>query len=155
MRKFMLLLAVLGLAGSLWAANPDVGTWKLNLAQSKFSGPAPKEETLVVRVVSGQHEITFTGTEPAGKSFSVTYTYPEEGGTVKSASPAPAGGADTTAFITVVNPSNFYSTTLKDGKQMSLQHIVISEDGKTKHRTITGKNSQGKPLNEVQVWEKQ
>jgi hypothetical protein len=29
MRKAMLLLVVLGLAGSLWAADPLIGTWKL------------------------------------------------------------------------------------------------------------------------------
>jgi hypothetical protein len=36
MRKAMLLLAVFGLAGSLWAADPIIGTWKLNIAKSKF-----------------------------------------------------------------------------------------------------------------------
>jgi hypothetical protein len=32
MRKAMLLLAVLGFVGLLWAADPFVGTWKLNIA---------------------------------------------------------------------------------------------------------------------------
>jgi len=46
MRKLILLLAVFELAGSLYGAdNPFIGTWKLNLAKSNFSGSAPKERT--------------------------------------------------------------------------------------------------------------
>ena len=46
MHRTMLFLAVLGLAGSLYGAdNPFIGTWKLNLAKSNFSGSAPKERT--------------------------------------------------------------------------------------------------------------
>ena len=59
MRKAMLLLAILGLTGSLWAADPIIGTWKLNISKSKFSPivlamknqPSPKEETEVYREV--------------------------------------------------------------------------------------------------------
>ena len=39
MRKAPLLFAVLGLAGSPWAADPFVGTWMLNVAKSKASNP--------------------------------------------------------------------------------------------------------------------
>jgi len=57
MKKVMLLVAVFGLVGSLWAADPLIGTWKLNVAKSKFSADflafekavAPKESTLVIR----------------------------------------------------------------------------------------------------------
>ena len=34
MRKAMILLAVFGLVGLLWGADPLVGTWKLNIAKS-------------------------------------------------------------------------------------------------------------------------
>jgi len=33
------LLAVFGLAGALWAADPFVGTWKVDVAKSKTSYP--------------------------------------------------------------------------------------------------------------------
>ena len=57
MRKLMLLLAVLGLVGTLLAADPLLGTWKLNAAKSKFSpillalekDVAPKETTMVIQ----------------------------------------------------------------------------------------------------------
>jgi hypothetical protein len=75
MRKVMLFLAVLGLIGSLWASGPpaqseksksiaDVGTWKLNIAKSKFAPSAEaatKEITVVVREVNNDFELTETG----------------------------------------------------------------------------------------------
>ena len=49
----MFLLAFLGLAGSLWAADPIIGTWNLNLAKSSPStdDQDPKERTEVCREV--------------------------------------------------------------------------------------------------------
>jgi hypothetical protein len=42
--KRMLPLAMLMAAGALLASDPNVGTWKLNVAKSKFSpGPGPQE----------------------------------------------------------------------------------------------------------------
>jgi hypothetical protein len=152
MRKFTLLLVVLGLAGSLWAANPDVGTWKLNVAQSKYppSASAPKEETLVVMVVGDQIEATFTGTAADGKPISQKTIFPHGGGAVK---PVPAS-YDAEIMI-VVCPYEFYGVALKDGKQQGFEHVVISKDGKTKHDTLKGRDSQGKPVQELRVWDKQ
>jgi hypothetical protein len=50
MRKVMLLLVVLGLARASWAADPHVGTWKLNLARSQFNptSSAPKSQPLKI-----------------------------------------------------------------------------------------------------------
>ncbi len=36
MRKALLFFAVLGLAGSLWGADPLIGTWKLNVSKSNY-----------------------------------------------------------------------------------------------------------------------
>lgn len=85
MRKATLLLAILGLAGSLWAADPHVGTWKLNIAQSRFSSnyPAPKEATFVFRTVGDQIEWVLTGRGASGPPISSKGAYPRGGGVVK------------------------------------------------------------------------
>jgi hypothetical protein len=36
MRKAMMLLAVLALISSLWAADPMIGRWKLNISKSRL-----------------------------------------------------------------------------------------------------------------------
>jgi hypothetical protein len=157
MRKAMLLLAVLGLAGSLLAAHdPHLGTWKLNIAQSNFSAgrPAPKEETLVFRAAGDQIELVFTGTDANGSPISAKATYPREGGVVKWVV-APPGPADTTVIVTVITPYELYETFLKDGKQQQVNHIVISKDGRTTHETLKGKDSQGRPFEVLLVFDKQ
>ena len=50
----MQLLAVLGLAHMLWAADPSIGTRKLNAARCKFAPSIEalaKEETVIIREV--------------------------------------------------------------------------------------------------------
>ncbi|MGA9882086.1 MAG: hypothetical protein WBQ34_00030 [Candidatus Acidiferrales bacterium] len=156
MRKAMLLLAILGLAGSLWAATPQLGTWKLNIAQSKFSPsyPAPKELTFVFQAVGDQIEWVLTGTNASGSPISTKATYPQEGGVVKWVVP-PLGPADSTTIATVITPYELYGTILKDGKQQQVDHIVISKDGRTTHETVKGKNSQGRPFEVLLVFDKQ
>jgi hypothetical protein len=58
-------------APDLWA-----GTWKLNLAQSTFHAPAPKQETIVI-APAGPDGLAFkysvTGTSAKGTPINVTY----------------------------------------------------------------------------------
>jgi hypothetical protein len=41
------------------------------------------------------------------------------------------------------------------GQTIQTQHIVISKDGKTQTRTVTGKNAQGQTFNNAVIYEKQ
>jgi hypothetical protein len=66
MRKLLVLLAALGLADAVYAADSFTGTWKLDTAKSKIeSFPAPKEETLTERKQAGitDHETPVTSRE--------------------------------------------------------------------------------------------
>jgi hypothetical protein len=114
MRKTMLLLAVFGLAGLRWGADPSVGKWKLNVAKSKIppSPTAPKELTIVVRDLGDQYEATITGAQTDGSPISVKWTRPKQGGVIKE-QPAPPEG--TVHVATVINLSNFYETELQNG----------------------------------------
>jgi len=155
MRKAMLLLAVFALVGSLWAADPSVGTWKLNVAKSKSAQStqaAVKEETMVVREVGDEFEITQTGTRTDGSAISVKLTHPQKGGVTKSQSAPPEGQM---SVVTVMGPGNRYLTTLQNGKQLSVLHIEASKDGKTLIHTTKGTNAQGKPTDQLLVWDKQ
>jgi hypothetical protein len=153
----MLLVVVLGLAGSLWATDPHLGTWKFNAAQSKYppGQPVPKEATFVIRAAGDQIEVTATWTEANGTTGSLKSTYPQEGGLHKWVGPVPAAVAGEILVTTVVTPYELYETVLKDGKQQQVNHVVISKDGKTTHETVKGKNAQGKPFEELRVFEKQ
>jgi hypothetical protein len=157
MRKAMLILAVLGLVGSLWAADPSLGTWKLNVAKSKFppnpTGQAAlKEETRVVRQVGDQIETTTTGSRTDGSPISSKSTRPQQGGVIKSQT---ATTEDRMAVFTVVEPNNCFITLLQKGGQVVVVHSVISKDGKTMIDTGKGVDDKGKPVEYLGVWEKQ
>ena len=61
----------LGLAGSLWAADPFIGTWKLNVAKSKAPDPSllPKSEVFKNVAQGNLIKTMFDGVESQGKSF--------------------------------------------------------------------------------------
>jgi hypothetical protein len=159
MRKAMLLLAVVGLTGSLWAADPLIGTWKLNVAKSKFSPvllalskeAAPKESTMVIRDLDvDQIEISETGTRTDGSAISMKGTQPKQGGTVQS------GLGEGISFIhTVINENDRIGTILQNGKQIQVIRWVVSKDGKTLTSTRRSLDAQGKPAEHLAVYEKQ
>lgn len=68
-RKPMYLFAMLAFASTLFAADPFVGTWKLNPAKSKYSAgaPHPKDATIVIE-------------EQGDNYLFVKYTVPANGG---------------------------------------------------------------------------
>ena len=85
MRKALLFLAVLGLASSLWAADPIIGSWKVNIAKSKFPSPqsAPEEQTEVYRETGdGQIELTYRSSNKDGSSDLEVIVFPANGSKV-------------------------------------------------------------------------
>ena len=159
MRKAMLLLAFFGLAGSLWAAHPFVGTWKLNVAKSK---PAPGQQasvgdlSVVCKEIGADLETVFKGTGADGKPFEYRFTVPQQGGVLGSAqAPAQSPAEASFVVITVIDPSDMYGTSIQKGKQVEVTHTFVSKDGKTMTRTSKGTDAQGKPTESLQVFEKQ
>jgi calcineurin-like phosphoesterase family protein len=108
---------------------------------------------MVVTVVGDQQELTLIGTGANGETLSYKYARPLGGGVLKAAGPVAPGFADRTNVVTVIDSSDFYVTVMVDGKQVALQHYVISKDGKMR-LTIKGKNPQGTPVDELLVYDK-
>jgi hypothetical protein len=157
MRKVMLLLAVVGLAGSLWGADPIIGSWKLNVAKSKIppTETAPKELTDVYRELgTDQIELIRTGSQTDGSPVSSKWTWPREGGIAERKSPAPL--PEGTSYIEIlIDSGHWYVTILQNGKQSIVMHKVITKDGKTMRVTIKSMNAQGEAVEQLQAFEKQ
>jgi hypothetical protein len=153
-------LSLFLLAGSLFAADPFVGTWKLNVAKSKHGGgplPAAKEETMVSAVADGQVTVTVTGTAVDGSPISIKETFPRTGGPVQflEGGPPPGSGITSTLAKTKADSNTVDATDSKDGKAYETSHIVVSADGKSMHATGKGTDPQGKKYENVEVWDKQ
>jgi len=135
MRKAMLLLAVLGLAGSLWAANPFVGTWKMNPAKSKTSYPL---EGSFTTKVDGQ-----------GNGIKVVEDLvPANGNTVQRRWTAKFDGKDypiegdpmmDSISLRKATSKMINYVVEKSGKQVASGKWVVSKDGKTSMDTGSAK----------------
>ena len=69
-----LFLALLGLAATLCAADPFVGTWKMNMAKTKYtSGVPPKEQTVTISEMGGNVIGKVTGTAADGRRILLSY----------------------------------------------------------------------------------
>ena len=155
MRKALLLLAVLGLMSSLWAADPIIGTWKLNIAKSKLPPDMSniKELSFVIREIGDDYELVTTGVQKDGLKFSEKMTSPKLGGFRKYE------GGDQTEGISVlevpIDDETAYSIRLKNDKVISVTQWILSEDGRTWRAIGKAQTSEGKPYEGLQWWEKQ
>jgi hypothetical protein len=154
MRKLLVLLPALGLAGALYAAGSFTGTWKLDTAKSKFeSGPAPKEETMTVMEGKDTTDVTVTGTDGSGKPLAAHLTHPPSGGPLTFLEGGPTNG--TTETVKKVNANTLHLTSMQGGKEVSTERITVSADGATMRSVVKGMLPDGKPFTDVEVFEKQ
>jgi hypothetical protein len=143
----LLVSASFALAGDNW-----VGTWKLNVAKSKYSpGPAPKSGTLKFDPSPDGIKLTQELVDADGKAMPGGYTAKFDGKDVPY-----AGNPDAdTASPKRLNDNGYQNTWKKAGKVTITAKVVVSADGKTLTVTQTGTNGKGQAVNNVAVYDKQ
>src|SRR5207244_968847 len=132
------------------AADPFMGTWKMNPAKSKYSpGPAPKSATVNYTQdgdwIVGKNDTV--GADDNATTFTNRYKrdgkeYPYQG----------ANGSGTIA-VKASNP-NTAEATIKTRTSTMTVRTAISKDGKSFTRTTKGTDAQGRQVNNVAVYEK-
>jgi hypothetical protein len=142
-----LISASLALAGDNW-----VGTWKLNVAKSKYSpGPAPKSATLKFDPSPDGIKLTQDLVDADGKSTPGGYTAKFDGKEVPY-----AGNPDSyTATPKRIDDNTYENTWKKAGKVTIKAKVVVSADGKSLTVTQTGTNGKGQAVHNVAVYDKQ
>jgi hypothetical protein len=138
---------------ALAQGNSSLGTWKLNVAKSKWEpGPPPKGEMRVYEVWEKDGvKATQTRVLADGKTLTLNWAAHYDGKDYKySGSP----DYDTIA-ITRVDANTTDATQKLGGKVMVTVHTVISSDGKTRTVTSKGTNAKGQAVSSVQVYDKQ
>ena len=143
------------LAGTALAQTPDpqVGTWKLNLAKSKYNpGPAPKSATTKIEAAGAGTKIVVDQSPADGpiRHWELTANYDGKDAPVTGDNP----DADMIAR-TRVDASTVKSISKKGGKTTITQTSAVSSDGKTRTVTTTGTNGAGQTVNNVAVYDKQ
>jgi hypothetical protein len=146
------IMMLVGLAMVVRAADdPISGTWKLNLAKSKFDpGPAPQSTTAVIKVENDVETFSSDGMDAAGHATHTEFTAKFGGPDV------PVTGipyADTIA-LKRIGPKQIIGTYKKGGKVTVTVHVVVSADGKSRRLTYDGKNMDGKAVHDDVVYDK-
>jgi len=133
---FAALVIVLA-AGSVLLAqsNPFVGTWKLNLASSKFNpGPAPQSQT---RTWDASGMVMVNGVGATGKPFSYGYSAKGDGKEYPTMGAIP-NKADMIS-TKKIDANTYEAKFTKAGKQVEVTTFTVSNGGKT--LTIHAKGS--------------
>ena len=122
MRRTMLLLAIFALAGSIWAADPIIGTWIPNRSKSDLSSSIekgseiPKETKMVYQEVGDdqmQYSYIEIGSDGSQKDLG-TYIFPRQGGIAKR--PSDPISEDALVISALIAPGEWFIAIIRDGK---------------------------------------
>jgi hypothetical protein len=144
-------LCVFG-AAVCFADDPQIGTWKLNEAKSKFASGVPKNHTVVYETAGDNVKVISDGTDKDGKSTHNEWTGKFDG------KDYPVTGDPTSDMRSYkkIGDRVLKLTLKKEGKVTVTGRIVVSEDGKT--RIVTTREAgaeKGKTFRARAVFDKQ
>ena len=146
-----LLVCLAGAAICFAADSPQMGTWKLNEAKSKFGPGATKNMTVVYEVVGDKVKVTVDGIDGDGKPVHQEWTGNFDG---KDYPVVGDPSSDARAYKKV-DASTLDLTSKKGGKVSATGRIVVAADGKSRTLTTTGTNSKGAKITNTAVYDKQ
>lgn len=151
-KTILLTLATLLAAVAVcFAADANMGTWKLNEAKSKIGPGTPKNTTVVYAAEGDSIKVTVDGVEADGKPAHNEWTgkfdgkdYPLTGDPM----------ADSRSYKRV-NARTLDLTNKKGGKVILTGRVVVSADGKTRTVTTSATDAKGKKITSTAVYDKQ
>jgi hypothetical protein len=145
-------LAFCFLAGAAcFAADPQMGSWKLNEAKSKFTPGTAKNTVVVYETVGDQVKVTVEGTDAKGKPARNEWTGRFDG------KDYPVTGDPTSDMRSYkkVNDRTLEFTVRKNRKVMVTGRVVVSANGKSRTVTTSGTTPKGKKFKNTTVYDKQ
>jgi hypothetical protein len=146
-----LTLALCFLAGAVcFAADPQMGTWKLNEAKSKLASGGGKNNTVVYQSNLFQTKVTIDGTDAKGKPTHNEWTGNFDGKDY----PVTGDPMSDMRSYKKIDDRTMEFTSKKGGKVTISGRIVVSADGKSRTVTATGTGMKGKKVKNVAVYDK-
>jgi hypothetical protein len=145
-------LPLLNVSSVAAQTNPRLGTWKLNVAKSKYEGaPPPKSETRTYTAASdGAVTLTASTVLKDGTIVTTSYTAQYDG------KPYPYKGVNGDMItVKVVDAYQTDSTVTKGGKVVQTARSRVSTDGRTLTVITEGTDARGNASNSTRVYDKQ
>ena len=133
-----------------FAANPHMGTWKLNEAKSKLVPGMGKNTTVTYAEQKDKIKVTVDGVDKDGKPTHSVWVGKFDGKAYSS-----KGNLSwNSAAYKVVNDRTNDITAMKDGKIVWSGRITVAADGKSRTVTINGTDANGKKFSGKVVYDK-
>ena len=133
-----------------FAANPHMGTWKLNEAKSKLVPGMGKNTTVTYAEQKDKIKITVDGVDKDGKPTHSVWVGKFDG----KAYPVKGNLPYNSVAYKVVNDRTNDITVMKDGKIGWTGQITVAADGKSRTVTINGTDANGKKFKGKAVYDK-
>ncbi|HEY7113391.1 MAG TPA: hypothetical protein VIA45_10710 [Thermoanaerobaculia bacterium] len=144
-------VSFLAVAALSLAADPMMGTWKLNEAKSKLAAGQTRNHTVVYAMAGDMVKVTVDGTDKDGKATHNEWTGKFDG---KDYAVTGDPASDMRAY-TKVDANTLDMTIKKGGKVTVTGKIAVSADGKTRTVTTSGMDSMGMKMESTGVYDKQ
>src|SRR6266487_6055359 len=138
-------------AGACFAANPQMGTWKLNEAKSKLAPEMGKNTMVTYTEEKDKIKVTVEGVNKDGKPRHSVWVGKFDG----KAYPLKGNVPVNSIAYRVVNDRTNEITAMKDGKVMWSGRIEVAADGKSRTATISGTDEKGKKFKSTAVYDKE
>jgi VCBS repeat-containing protein len=137
-------------ATACFAANAQIGSWKLNNAKSKLPTGMGKNNTVVYTEEGDKIKVTVDGTDKDGKPTHSVWVGKFDG----KAYPIKGNLAYNSVGYRVINDHTNAIQALKDGKILWSGTITVAKDGKSRTVTIRGTGANGKKFSGKAFYDK-
>ena|SRR5918994_1743487 len=134
-----------------FAADPNVGSWKLNEAKSKIAAGAPKNQTVVYTAVGDSYKCVVDGVDGTGKATHNEWTGKFDGKDY----PVVGDPASDTRSLKMTSPGHYALTNAKAGTTIVTGTVEFSADSKTRTLTMDTTDATGKKVTSVAVYDRQ
>jgi hypothetical protein len=147
----LILALSLAAGAACLAANPQMGTWKLNEAKSKFKPGTTKNTMVVYEAAGDQVKVTINGVNAKGKPTRSQWTGKFDG---KNYPVTGDPNSDARSYKTI-NDRTMEVTIWNHGRVVGNGRIVVSADGKSRTVSTRGTDAKGNDFKSTSLYEKQ
>ena len=134
-----------------FAANPHMGTWKLNETKSKIPPGMGKNTTVTYAEAKDEVKVTVDGVDKDGKPTHSVWVGKFDG----KAYPVKGNLPYDSVAYKMVNDRTNDITAMKDGKTAWTGRITVAADGKSRTVTINGTDADGKKFKGKAVYDRE
>src|SRR6266511_3354262 len=138
-------------AVACFAADPSMGTWKLNEAKSKITPGTTKFTTVTFKNMFGNIKVANDGIGADGKPIHIEWSGKFDG---KDYPVTGDPNGDTRSYMKV-NNRTLHVTVKKNGKVTATTHTIVAAHGKSRIVNASGTTTKSKKFKNVAVYDKQ